>query len=397
MMRPIRAVLFIALSTFFCSLHVAAASKSSLDALDKYLQDLRQDDLSSFLAQPSEPSKNIAIRSETARVPASTLKLATAYLALKRWGEKHRFHTDFFVSGNTLWVKGYGDPFITSQEIARMARALRPKLKGVKRIALDNTYFPELSLDGRGNSSNPYDASNAALVANFNTMNIVRSPDGVFSAEPQTPLTPLSIKQANKGPFGKRRIALPGGRDYSARYFGELLSQALFGGQVKIRLAPVPAKTTLLYRHKSSQELLQVVQSMLRYSNNFIANQLFLLLPEGIEQVDPVLAQQWYKDKLVEEFKWTGVNFADGAGLSRKNSISAVQLAQLLDAFRPWMDLLPSQVGGVKAKTGTLSDNHSYAGYYREGKQWRSFVLLVNQKMPYNYRFNLARALVKAK
>ena len=50
-------------------------------------------------------------------VPASTLKLVTALAAIDHWGLAHRFHTDFYLDGGWLWVKGGGDPFLVSEEL----------------------------------------------------------------------------------------------------------------------------------------------------------------------------------------------------------------------------------------------------------------------------------------
>ena len=43
-------------------------------------------------------------------IPASTTKLATAWLALIHWGETHRFRTQFYWDepSQTLWIKGSG-------------------------------------------------------------------------------------------------------------------------------------------------------------------------------------------------------------------------------------------------------------------------------------------------
>ena len=64
--------------------------------------------------------------------------------------------------------------------------------------------------------------------------------------------------------------------------------------------------------------------------------------------------------------------------------------------FRPWIDLLPERKKGLRVKTGTLSDNHSLAGYKLDkDQQWQAFVLLINKKMLPDYRFQLARTLLK--
>ena len=89
-----------------------------------------------------------------------------------------------------------------------MSKAIKElKLKKIKKIYVDNRYFPQLRLDGRGVSDNPYDAGNAALVVNFNTL-FVQINDGVVSsAESQTPITPLAKKLAANIDVAKKRIS----------------------------------------------------------------------------------------------------------------------------------------------------------------------------------------------
>ena len=115
-------------------------------------------------------------RANKSFVPASTVKIATAWLALNRWGENYRFRTDFFFDrrNNTLWVKGSGDPYLVSEELAQIASQLaRRGVTQVNRIALDNSLFENgLVLSGTGTSNNPYDAVPSAIAANFNTINI---------------------------------------------------------------------------------------------------------------------------------------------------------------------------------------------------------------------------------
>lgn len=109
-------------------------------------------------------------------VPASTMKILTALAAIRHWGLAHRFHTDFYLGKDgRLWVRGYGDPYLVSEELDRIVAALRTR--GVRKIAgigLDDSYFdPALTISGRSASNNPYDAPVTALAANFNTVNIV--------------------------------------------------------------------------------------------------------------------------------------------------------------------------------------------------------------------------------
>ena len=52
-------------------------------------------------------------------IPASTIKVLTSLIALDHWGNDYRFKTDFYFDPvtNSLWVKGYGDPYLVSEEL----------------------------------------------------------------------------------------------------------------------------------------------------------------------------------------------------------------------------------------------------------------------------------------
>ena len=138
---------------------------------------------------------------DRAMVPASTMKILTALAAIQHWGLGHRFHTDFYLGrDNRLWVRGYGDPYLISEELDRIVAALRTHgVRKVSGIGLDDSYFdPALTIRGRSASNNPYDAPVTALAANFNTVNLINRGGRTRSAETQTPLTPMARR------FGQR-------------------------------------------------------------------------------------------------------------------------------------------------------------------------------------------------
>ncbi|WP_315983619.1 D-alanyl-D-alanine carboxypeptidase [Aliamphritea spongicola] len=220
----------------------------------------------------------------------------------------------------------------------------------------------------------------------------------LLPGEAQTPLTPLAVDLADDIPTdkqnGERRIALPGGRDMSARYFGEVFSALMFNRQLPLQIMPVSASAKAVYTHRSSRTLEDLLLAMLKYSNNFIANQLFLLLPG--REVSISASQKYVMAQLEAEYGWQDFNVSDGAGLSRQNRLSARQLMAVLESFRPWAYLLPARGERIQAKTGTFWDNHSYAGYYLDEQQeWQAFVLLINTTMKAGYRFRFADALIR--
>src|ERR1051325_5673557 len=58
-------------------------------------------------------------------VPASVTKIVTAWLALQVLGGDYRFATRFYLDANrVLFVRGGGDPFLISEELALLASEL---------------------------------------------------------------------------------------------------------------------------------------------------------------------------------------------------------------------------------------------------------------------------------
>jgi D-alanyl-D-alanine carboxypeptidase/D-alanyl-D-alanine-endopeptidase (penicillin-binding protein 4) len=334
-------------------------------------------------------------------VPASTLKLLTALAAFDRWGPDHRFRTDFFLDGDGwLLVKGYGDPFLVSEEIDLVAGAL--KAHGVTRvagIATDSSYFaPDVEVAGRSGSDNPYDAPVAPLAANFNTLYVRVVHGRVASAEPQTPLTPLALSLSRRLGEGRQRINL-GRRDLAPRYFAELLAAKLREIGVEVddgwREAEVPAGVEPVYRHYNSRDLRALVTAMLEYSNNFIANHLFLELgDDGTGRPLTMAAAREAMSAWVDRtFGWEDYRIEEGAGLSRGNRLSARQLVEVVKVFAPYRDLLPAQSDRVLAKSGTLRGVSCYAGFVLRDGQWAPFALMVNQPVAYSLREEVAEQL----
>lgn len=346
----------------------------------------------------------ISRRADAAMVPASTMKILIALASVKRWGLDHRFHTDFYVGKDDwLWVKGYGDPYLVSEELDRIAKAL--KKRGVRKVAgigTDDSYFdPGVEISGRSSSNNPYDAPVTALAANFNTVNVVNKGGRVRSAEAQTPLTPLA-RQFGKGlGAGEHRVNLKQ-RDKALRYFGELLSAKLEAIGIAVGAAPrngrVPSGAEKVYRHENSRDLRAVITPMLKYSNNFIANGLFLKLGDRGDggPLSIPKAQRGVSSWVDKTFGWRNYRIEDGAGLSRSNRISARQMLDAVNAFEPYMDLLPKQNAQVRAKTGTLRGVSCYAGFVKRGGRWEPFSLLINEPVPHNFRLQVADALANA-
>lgn len=365
------------------------------------LQRLQTMQSASLLVEDNHNHALQNLRANQPMIPASTLKLLTALMALETWGAEHRFHTDFFLDNNKyLWIKGYGDPMLISEEIDLIVTALKNKgLKKINDIGIDNSFFSDnIIIDGQSQTNNPYDATLSALAANFNTVYVERKNHSTQSAEPQTPLTPLAKKLSINLKPGKHRINL-GRQTDGAQYFAEVLREKLIQQDIvvsgQIVKAELPEQTTCFYRHYNSRPLPEVIKGMLEYSNNFIANQLFLMM--GAEKFggsgDMNKSRRAMNQFIQLNFNWQDYRIVEGAGLSRNNRLSAQQLVDVLKKLTSYADLLPAQNNNIRAKTGTLQNISSYAGYIQTARQLKTFALIINQPVEPNFRFRLAESL----
>ncbi len=399
-------LLFLCSSFLLASLSVHPKTIAISDALEAFFQQEKLGTQDAVILT-SEQGKTVLFdwQPDKQLVSASLVKLVTAYMAIDKWGLDKRFETDFFRDHHTLWVKGYGDPFLVSEELGVIAKALHDKkLDWVQRIAIDATHFSDQRVPGRSNVADPYNAPLSAVAANFNTAKLSKQNDRFMSAEPQTPITHTAIsaaKQLGRPKNGEtERINLINA-DNAARNFGELLVKklALNNRDVVVVTEPVPKRAALFYRHSNSRTISDMLRGTLEYSNNFMANQIFLMLL-GEPQASFDGASKAVLAKLKGVFSWESLILVEGSGLSRANRLTANQLNDLLSALAPNKNLFKrydSKVKGVsvRAKTGTLNGVHSFAGYITIGESEYQFVFNFNRKVPYKYREELLEKLVR--
>ncbi|MCP5468425.1 MAG: D-alanyl-D-alanine carboxypeptidase [Deltaproteobacteria bacterium] len=334
-------------------------------------------------------------------VPASTLKVATSLAALQTLGKDFRFKTEFFLdSQNNLYVKGYGDPFLISEELLLIAQRLQQKgIKAIHNIFLDTSYFdPNVEISGLAGSLNPYDAYNGALLANFNTINIIKNGNGsISSAEPQTPITEITQKLATRAPYGKSRINVAVHRKEAPLYVGYLLKEFLQQVAVPVRgqvvEAPLSPQAKLLYTHYSTKNLSDVLKPALKYSQNLINNQIFLTMGAVKYGAPATVAKgkKVFTDFLRNQAKLVQFNVEEGSGISRKNYLTALEMDKILVQFFPYYSLLPEK-NDMWVKTGTLSGVACLVGYFKSPTRgWVRFVIFLNQGA--NHRDSIAKIL----
>jgi serine-type D-Ala-D-Ala carboxypeptidase/endopeptidase (penicillin-binding protein 4) len=337
-------------------------------------------------------------------VPASVTKIVTAWLAMEVLGGDYRFATRFYLDDKrVLYVRGGGDPFLISEELALLATELVAAVgkAPITGIVIDASYYPaSLRIPGIADTDEAYNAPSSALAVNFNTVYAVRSGDEVRSAEAQTPITELAITQFRlRGPAeGSARISLSHDPAVSLQYAGELIAAfiARAGGSVTggISTGVVPAGLEPVYVHRQSRSLSEILVELLRASNNYIANQVFLEIG-GHRLGGPVSLEkslQVANEMLATHGLAAAIHLEEGSGISRNNRFTARGLAKVLELFAPHADLLRGHDGGMN-KTGTMDGVRTLAGYADTARHGRVRFVIALKSNDGEMRFRLLRAI----
>jgi len=367
-------------------------------------------------------------QSTTSINPASLSKLATTVAALDLLGPTFVWRTPVYIDGSVrdgvlqgnVYVRGSGDPRLVVERLWLLTRRLQglgiQKIQGD--IVLDRNAFdlPErnpASFDGE--PLRPYNAAPDALLVNFKSLVFQFVPDRAANVarihvEPplagvQFPTTvplsntdcsdyrsslradwtdPLRIRFAGSFPAvcGEKvwPVAYAAPQQFAARAIAGMWQQV--GGQLvgQVRDGVVPANLQAAFALESPS-LSEVIRDINKFSNNVMAQQLFLTLSQqargtGSWEASREAMQAWWRDRIGGEVPV----FDNGSGLSREERISALGLARLLQFAwgSPYMSELMSSLpvsgldGTLKRskaqsiahlKTGSLRDVTGIAGY----------------------------------
>ncbi|QHE88306.1 D-alanyl-D-alanine carboxypeptidase/D-alanyl-D-alanine endopeptidase [Hydrogenophaga sp. BPS33] len=391
--------------------------------------------------------------------PASVMKLVTTYAALDMLGPDFTWNTRFYTDGvvdngilrGNLYVRGGGDPKLVLERIQEAYLALQAK--GVRVIlgdmVLDHSAFELPFTDPGafdGEALRPYNATPDALLVNFKSVILTFVPDvasGVATVISEPPLAGLAIDATvplSRGACGDWRSTVrarfddPDAIRFEGRYpqnCGELKWPVAYqqpasyaarameglwrasGGAItgSVRDGTMPAEVVLLHETRSLP-LSDVIVDVNRWSNNVMAQQVFLTLgqlavPQTTMARSVVVAAGSAADRLVPSrparFEYSrevvtdwwqrtfgrrvpGPVLENGSGLSRDERVTPEALAALLRhaARHPqgmaFVDSLSvvgvngtaqrlgrggnsAARGNAYVKTGTLRDVTGIAGY----------------------------------
>lgn len=355
------------------------------------------------LVMDEKGNELVAQNADKPFVPASVAKIVTAWLAMEVLGPDYRFKTRFYLDRNrVLYIRGGGDPFLISEELAQLASALIAEVgkRPLAGVVLDASYYPsDIRIPGIEDTDEAYDAQNSALAVNFNTIHAVRKGKTVRSAEAQTPITPLAVSQfLERGRQGRSRISLTRNPEVGLRYAGELIAAFIerAGGSVKgaISIGAVPEGLKPVYVHQQSRPLSDILAGLLRGSNNYIANQVLLEIgghrlggPVSLDKSLRVANELLAKHGLAD-----AIQLEEGSGISRGNRFTARGLAHLLHLFEPHASLLRGGEG-ARYKTGTFSGVRTLAGYAETSRHGRVRFVIALRSNDGSMRFRLLKTI----
>ncbi|MBL8510286.1 MAG: D-alanyl-D-alanine carboxypeptidase/D-alanyl-D-alanine-endopeptidase [Betaproteobacteria bacterium] len=402
----------------------------------------------------------VSHRSEQPQNPASVMKLLTTYAGLALLGPGYAWKTEVYLSGDLrgdtlngdLILRGSGDPKLTIDRFETLLKQLRARgLRQIKGdLILDKTSFNTPAHDPARFDNEPLRAYNVGpdpLLLNFKTVRFQLAPSLNNRMVAITPdARPIQLQINNRlnlseGPCGdwRERLGLDiqtrsltqltvtfkgnyprscGEKTWNvalldhARFIGGVFAeqwQALGGrwaGDVKVTNVPANAR---LIASLESPALAEIVRDINKYSNNVMAQQLFLSLSASPSSSDinnagagsfersnnVILA--WLKQKNIPR---EGLVLENGSGLSRLERISAQTLVALLESawqspvmpeFLASLSLYgvdgtlrkrtPSQtdspIGRAHLKSGTLNDTRAIAGYLQDAEERRWVVVML--------------------
>lgn len=379
--------------------------------------------------------------------PASVMKLFTTYAGLSLLGPEHVWRNRIYTEGpvrdgvlhGNLIVRGSGDPKLVVERLqALMAQVQAAGVREVRGdIVLDRSVFDvrERSEPFDDEPLRPYNVGPDGLLLNFKAVVYKFTPDHAsgqvqvrfepplagFSAPTQLPMSqavcsdwrrqlqadfsqPLQVRFAGHYPAscGEREwpVAFPDPAQFAPRVIQAMWQGAggRLGGQV--RYGTRPASAALLLQ-APSLNLADIIQDINKFSNNVMAQQLFLTLSSemgspGRLEASHLRMSQWWRTQ------FAGIDeplLDNGSGLSRLERSTAHALTALLQAAhagphaRSFIDSLSiAGVDGTAArlkerhpqspvigkawlKTGSLRDVASVAGYV-QGQSGQSYTLV---------------------
>lgn len=387
--------------------------------------------------------------------PASNQKLLTTAAALYYLGPSYRFRTEVRRSGilqggvlnGDLYLVGRGDPTLTTETVFGLVNEIA--MRGISSIQgdlyVDDTFFDDV-FEGPGwdqeIGDHTYAAPVGAMSVNFNTFELRVLPGARAGAPLRAEIWPpvssveVIVKGRTRG-RGRRsrvfigttrqpddgvRVTVRGGLSltdqagrlarrrvhHPTRFAGEMVRTILemrgikITGGVRIGAAD-PESTALLCIHWS-EPLAEIVSTLNKYSNNFMAEQVLKTLAAEVQGAPGT----WEKGnqtvaRFLTEIGVPADSFvlANGSGLNDTNRVAPMQITLLLRQMHKRFELRPEFVASLavagdsgtingrfedspaasrlRAKTGSLTGVSALSGYVvTKSNEVFAFSIMIN-------------------
>ena len=414
-----------------------------------------QDSALSLVTIPLDgPGTSTVFNADVSVNPASTMKLVTTYAALELLGPTFQWKTEFFTDGTlsngvlngNLYLKGGGDPKLNMEKLWLLMRDLRAN--GVRTITgdlvLDRSHFVQPNLpqfdDDGGDLNKPFLVKPDALMVNLKALRFVaRNDGGSVSVSVEPPIAKVRVDNQVKAVASRQctgdvryspvtdadgvTVTITGqlGEGCNSQTYLSLLDHPTYtagavraiwgelGGviQGRDRVENVPKNARLLAR-AFSPDLVEVIRDINKYSNNTMAQQLFLSIGAQFrtdaDGDDARAAQRVIRQWLARKgLTAPHLVMENGSGLSRAERVSTREMAALLQAAwkspyaAEFMSSMPlvgmdgtmrkrlkrtAMMGEGHIKTGTLNTVRAIAGFSRDdnGTTWAVAAILNDPK-----------------
>ena len=454
---------------FTLAVTVAAAAQAALarELPPEVERALRQaqvpaESLAVVVQEVGSGRSRLALHADAPMNPASLTKLLTTYAALDILGTAWTWSTPVWLQGTladgvldgSLVIQGQGDPKLVIERLWLLLR--RVQQLGVHEIhgdiVLDHGAFTAIGGapgDFDNEPSKPYNVLPDALLVNYKSVTYTFTPDAArgvatVAAEPalagvqvdaSVPLLPgpcedwrAALKPALADPrhtrfaggftqaCGERvwAVAYADPASYNARVVEALWRE--MGGRLSGTVHDGVASPSLKPNFELlSPTLAEVVRDINKYSNNTMAQQLFLTLAlnqrgaPATPQAAREVLERWVAERFGERAAQETV-IVNGSGLARETRASAQLLARVLQGawaasvMPELMSSLPitgldgtlrksrAPAGRAHLKTGSLRDVAGVAGYVL-GDSGKRYVLVALVNHP---NANAARPAIDA-
>jgi D-alanyl-D-alanine carboxypeptidase/D-alanyl-D-alanine-endopeptidase (penicillin-binding protein 4) len=388
---------------------------------------------------------------------ASVSKIFTTAAALHHLGKDFKFKTLVYFENDTLYIKGQGDPFMVAENFRLFSAQVARKLKalGINEIKGNIVsvagYFDGVERDSNRKSrstTRPYNSSISELSLNFNSMSLEVHPSNKVGKKPKFFIVPVGVDSViieNKakttggsrnslkikrngnsenytltgtiGVRSKPKIVYAATSNPKKHFLGSLKTLLIengikIEGDIDSESSAKPKSSSLILEYEGTP-IDRAVKLLNRYSNNFMADQIFKTI--GAEKSAPPGSFAKGKKEIENYLSSIGITSTqatinNGSGLTNANEATANAVTKLLSSIRNnfsnYPELLYSFTGGdvegtgktrlsnlnrrniapssVRFKTGTLFKKHTVSTIagYTSGKSGKliAFAIIINKK-----------------